>query len=92
VTDPLASVEASTAVPPLPQPLQVGSMPVAAREYSTVLVRTESGLTGTAYCLTGGNPYDPAHSLSCGRLAVADGFAVLPSAPGIGFELLEVQR
>ena len=40
----------------------------------------------------GGNPYDPAHVLSSGRLAVADGFAVLPSAPGIGFELLEVQR
>jgi L-alanine-DL-glutamate epimerase-like enolase superfamily enzyme len=38
----------------------------------------------------GGNPYDPAHLLSSGRLAVADGVAALPTAPGIGFELLEL--
>jgi L-alanine-DL-glutamate epimerase-like enolase superfamily enzyme len=40
----------------------------------------------------GGNPYDPAHLLSSGRLAVADGFAALPDGPGIGFQLLEMPR
>lgn len=40
----------------------------------------------------GGNPYDPAHLLSSGRLAVTDGVAALPTGPGIGFELLEVPR
>ena len=40
--------------------------------------------------LSGGNPFDPGHLLSSGRLAVTNGLAQAPSAPGIGFELLEV--
>jgi L-alanine-DL-glutamate epimerase-like enolase superfamily enzyme len=40
--------------------------------------------------LPGGNPFDPGHLLSSGRLAVTNGLAQPPSAPGIGFELLEV--
>jgi L-alanine-DL-glutamate epimerase-like enolase superfamily enzyme len=40
--------------------------------------------------VTGGNPFDPAHLLSSGRLGVGEGLAEPPSRPGIGFELLEV--
>jgi hypothetical protein len=40
----------------------------------------------------GGNPFDPWHLLSSGRLAVTDGLARPPSGPGIGFELLEVAQ
>jgi L-alanine-DL-glutamate epimerase-like enolase superfamily enzyme len=40
----------------------------------------------------GGNPFDPGHLLSSGRLAVTDGLAQPPSGPGIGFELLEVAQ
>jgi L-alanine-DL-glutamate epimerase-like enolase superfamily enzyme len=42
--------------------------------------------------LAGGNPYDPAHLLSSGRLTVSDGLAELPTEPGIGFELIERVR
>jgi L-alanine-DL-glutamate epimerase-like enolase superfamily enzyme len=40
----------------------------------------------------GGNTYDPGHLLSSGRLAVSGGVAELPTAPGIGFDLLEATR
>ena len=38
----------------------------------------------------GGNPLDPWHLLSSGRLRVEDGLTAPPGEPGIGFELLEV--
>jgi len=56
VTDAVASVESSTVVLPLPQALRVGSMTIAAREYATVRLTTESGLVGKAYCLTRNAP------------------------------------
>jgi L-alanine-DL-glutamate epimerase-like enolase superfamily enzyme len=39
-----------------------------------------------------GNPYDLAHELTSGRLAVSEGLARPPRAPGIGFELLHRPR
>jgi L-alanine-DL-glutamate epimerase-like enolase superfamily enzyme len=42
--------------------------------------------------MPGGNPYDPVHELTSGRLAVSEGLARPPRAPGIGFELLHPPR
>jgi L-alanine-DL-glutamate epimerase-like enolase superfamily enzyme len=56
VTDLVASIRAETVVLPLPAPLRLGAMTIEAREYATVRVETESGLTGKAYCLTRNAP------------------------------------
>jgi L-alanine-DL-glutamate epimerase-like enolase superfamily enzyme len=40
--------------------------------------------------VAGGNPLDPSHLLTSGRLDIVDGLAAPPVAPGLGLELLEV--
>lgn len=52
MSDRVREVRAAHAVVPLPQPLQLGAMTVARREYAGVQVVTDDGLVGTAYCLT----------------------------------------
>ncbi len=48
-----------TCIVPLPQPLQVGSAVVTARQYDVVRLRTASGLEGSAYAFGRGLPIAP---------------------------------
>lgn len=50
--DPIASIDVVTARLKLPAPLRLGPVEIASREYAAVRVTTESGLVGSAYCLT----------------------------------------
>jgi L-alanine-DL-glutamate epimerase-like enolase superfamily enzyme len=52
VIDPIAAIEVATVRLALPAPLRLGPVEVASREYAGVRVTTESGLVGSAYCLT----------------------------------------
>ena len=57
VSDPVVSVEPRPSYCRFRQPLQIGPMTIAPREYATVRVLTaESGLVGKAYCLTRNAP------------------------------------
>jgi L-alanine-DL-glutamate epimerase-like enolase superfamily enzyme len=69
-------------------------VPVSFHVFPELNVHLATGLPGAIVetfdpDVPGGNRYDPAHELSTGRLAVSDGLALPPAAPGIGFELLE---
>lgn len=48
----IEAVRTSTAVIDLPEPLVLGAMTIARREYSAVQVTAQDGLVGKAYCLT----------------------------------------
>jgi L-alanine-DL-glutamate epimerase-like enolase superfamily enzyme len=52
----VAAVRAGTVTLPLPAPLRLGPLEIAAREYAAVRVETEDGLVGEAYCLTRNAP------------------------------------
>jgi L-alanine-DL-glutamate epimerase-like enolase superfamily enzyme len=52
VTDPIGSIHVATCRLALPVPLRLGPVQIASREYAAVRVTTESGLVGSAYCLT----------------------------------------
>jgi L-alanine-DL-glutamate epimerase-like enolase superfamily enzyme len=52
LTDRVVSVEATTVVLDLPEPLRVGPMTMVSREYATLRLTTEDGVVGKAYCLT----------------------------------------
>jgi L-alanine-DL-glutamate epimerase-like enolase superfamily enzyme len=72
-------------------------VPVAFHVFPELTVHLATGLAGAIVetfdpDVPGGNPYDPAHELSSGRLAVRDGAALPPDVPGIGFELLDSPR
>jgi L-alanine-DL-glutamate epimerase-like enolase superfamily enzyme len=72
-------------------------VPVSFHVFPELTVHLATGLPGAIVetfdpDVPGGNPFDPAHELSSGRLAVSDGVALPPAGPGIGFELLEPPR
>ncbi len=52
MTDPIRSIDTATVRLRLPAPLRLGPVEIASREYAAVRVTTESGLVGSAYCLT----------------------------------------
>jgi hypothetical protein len=52
LTDRVVSVEATTVVLDLPEPLRVGPMTMVSREYATLRLTTEDGVVGKAYCVT----------------------------------------
>jgi L-alanine-DL-glutamate epimerase-like enolase superfamily enzyme len=52
VSDAIVSIEVATCRLALPVPLRLGPVEIASREYAAVRVTTESGLVGSAYCLT----------------------------------------
>lgn len=54
--DPIASIEASTVVLPIPRPLHLGPMVITERAYAVVTVRTSDGLEGHAIALSRGAP------------------------------------
>jgi L-alanine-DL-glutamate epimerase-like enolase superfamily enzyme len=56
VSDRVVAVRAESVVLPLPEPLQLGAMTIDSREYATVRLVTEAGLTGRSYCLTRNAP------------------------------------
>jgi L-alanine-DL-glutamate epimerase-like enolase superfamily enzyme len=56
MSDAVRDVRVTTVRLPLPRPLRLGSMEVREREYATVEVTTDDGLTGRAYCLTRNAP------------------------------------
>ena len=56
--DPIASIDVATVRLKLPAPLRLGPIEIASREYAAVRVTTESGLVGSAYCLTRDAPVD----------------------------------
>jgi L-alanine-DL-glutamate epimerase-like enolase superfamily enzyme len=69
-------------------------VPVAFHVYPELSVHLATGLPGAIVEIfdpdvPGGNPLDPAHRLTSGRLELADGLALPPTAPGLGFELLD---
>jgi L-alanine-DL-glutamate epimerase-like enolase superfamily enzyme len=72
-------------------------VPVAFHVYPELSVHLATGVPGAIVetfdpDVPGGNPLDPVHRLTSGRLAIADGVAAPPDAPGIGFELLDSCR
>ena len=72
----------------------LAGVPVAFHIYSELSLHLATGVPGAIIetfdpDIPGGNPLDPVHKLISGRLVLADGCAVPPTAPGIGFELLE---
>jgi L-alanine-DL-glutamate epimerase-like enolase superfamily enzyme len=73
------------------------AVPVSFHVFPELNIHLATGLSGALIetfdpDVPGGNPYDPAHQLSSGRLAVSDGAARPPDVPGIGFELLDSPR
>ncbi|MGI8974176.1 MAG: enolase C-terminal domain-like protein [Gaiella sp.] len=56
--DAIAAIDVATVRLSLPAPLRLGPIEIASREYAAVRVTTESGLVGTAYCLTRDAPVD----------------------------------
>jgi L-alanine-DL-glutamate epimerase-like enolase superfamily enzyme len=58
-------------------------------EVSVHLAATHPGTTVETFDqdFPGGNPLDPAHRLRTGPLQIADGHAIAPDAPGLGFDL-----
>ncbi len=56
--DPIASIDVATKRLDLPAPLRLGPVEITSREYAAVRVTTESGLVGSAYCLTRDAPVD----------------------------------
>jgi L-alanine-DL-glutamate epimerase-like enolase superfamily enzyme len=56
--DPIVAVEAITAHFPLPAPLLIGDLNIAAREYAFVQIRSAAGYVGKAYVLSHGLPVD----------------------------------
>ena len=52
MNDTIVSIDVATCRLALPVPLRLGPVEIASREYATVRVTTESGLVGSAYCLT----------------------------------------
>ncbi|MDO8186319.1 enolase C-terminal domain-like protein [Conexibacter sp. JD483] len=52
MSDVVRDVRVTTVRLPLPQPLRLGPIEVASREYAAVTVTTADGLRGHAYCLT----------------------------------------
>jgi len=76
VIDPIASIDVATVRLTLPAPLRLGPVTVASREYAAVRVTTESGLVGSAYCLTRDAPVD-----ACVTRLVAPALLGTDSAP-----------
>jgi L-alanine-DL-glutamate epimerase-like enolase superfamily enzyme len=69
-------------------------VPVAFHVYPELSVHLATGRPGAVVetfdpDVPGGNPLDPVHRLTTGRLELAAGLALPPTAPGIGFELLD---
>jgi hypothetical protein len=69
-------------------------VPVAFHIYPELSIHLATGLPEAIVetfdpDVPGGNPFDPVHALSSGRLTVTDGSALPPTAIGIGFELLD---
>ena len=69
-------------------------VPVAFHVFPELCLHLATGVPGAIVetfdpDVPGGNPLDPAHKLTSGRLVLEDGCAVPPAAVGIGFDLLE---
>jgi len=56
--DPIVAVDAMTAHFPLPAPLLIGDLNIAARDYAFVQVRSAAGYVGKGYVLSHGFPLD----------------------------------
>ena len=69
-------------------------VPVAFHVFPELSLQLATGVPGSIIetfdpDVPGGNPLDPVHKLTSGRLVLEDGCALPPTAAGIGFELLE---